>query len=162
MNTPDAEPGFPSVYKMTWWARLIYFLIAAAFLFIGYKLIEQYCSAPWGKLEVCLLFAVGAPGIGKFCILNPILSRVVLDRDSVTLTGVFGRRSLPRAAVAGYKILKDDGHYIILISADPKMRNLSIPQIYRFDRRWDAWISTLELIPWKRKIHFFGSDYSGK
>jgi hypothetical protein len=160
---PEDESAPPSVYRMMWTIRIVYLLIGGTFLFLGFKALESYFQAPWGPLWVLWVFAIVFPVVGITCLLSPFFSCVVLDRDSLTLKGVLRDQRLPRAAIAGIRVYEDDGYYCaIFIAPKNKPRKLTIPLIYRFDRRWQNWTSTLDKVESPHRFGFLGWRNSGK
>jgi hypothetical protein len=153
---PEDEPNIPSVYKMKWTIQVVYFLIGGTFLFLGYKAVDSYIQNPWGPQWQLWIVVIVLSAVGAGTISSSFVSCVVLDRDSVTLKGILRDKSLPRAAIASMRIYQDDGyHYATLIAPKHKPRKLTVPLIYRFDRRWNNWTSTLQRIQSPRLFAFF-------
>jgi hypothetical protein len=154
---PEDESPIPSVYKMKWIVQIIHIFIGGIFLFISYKGIEGYFETPWGPQWTLWVVTIVFPAVGAASVLSPFVSRVVLDRDSVTLKGILRDQSLPRAAVTSMKVYEDDGYYYAtFVAPNNKPRKLTIPLIYRFDQRWHNWISTLHKVQSPRRFGIFG------
>jgi hypothetical protein len=160
---PEDEPDIPSVYQMKWTFQFVYFIVGGSFLFLSYKAVECYLQNPWGPEWQLWLVGTVFPVVGVACVLSPFVSRVVLDRDSITLKGILRDKSLPRAAITSMRAYQNDGYrYATLVAPHNRPRRLTIQLIYRFDRRWDNWTSTLHRVKSSRLFELFDWLGSGK
>ncbi len=91
---------------------------------------------------------------------NAIRSRIVLDRESVSVRGLFRGCSLRRNQIAtvrtgskplivGWMLVSVK--YLILGTDGPGSEELNIASTFRFDEAWDEWIETLENLDEKQE-----------
>jgi hypothetical protein len=145
VKASQRSPDGCTIYRLTWWAQLIDILVAAGCLFACYENYLQYVRGAWGKEWTFWLMEIFFLIVALSTALGPMFSRVVLDDDSITVKGILKSRSLQRSAIAGIKFRGTrSGRYAVLEGAAPARKRFVVPLCYRFDERWDKWISTLK------------------
>jgi hypothetical protein len=119
-----------------------------AMLIFGTAIAWQLCTIPWGYpaetlgvVIACCIFALG----GALALIRRVRSKVVLQPDTIEVTGLFGRMMVRRSEIAACRRQEGDvePQFIDLIVTPGLGKNLRIPPVLAPDDSFRLWFSTL-------------------
>ena len=139
-----ASPLEPRRYGLKPWARTMYLLMAAISIGLGILFVELPLSDPsgisnilWGMIAAELL-------LGAYYLLAASFRFVLLDRESISVSGIFHTRSLRLDEVIGQRrISSRNGPCLVIECRHPGNHRLTISNRFNFDDRFNAWLQTL-------------------
>jgi hypothetical protein len=119
-----------NVYRFNGIYRWYHFLTGAVFLGLA---VAVYKLLP---LSIVLALFSG------FMILRSLVTRVILDRHSVTLKTMFSEHSLQRSSIASIETVHTGkGPLLRLRAIDGSEMAIGV-NLFAFDEAWDEWLST--------------------
>jgi hypothetical protein len=119
------------VYRFNLAYRLYHFAVGAVAL-VGAALCYHFVV-----LSVVLAL------FGAFMLSRLLLTKVIVDQYSVVLKGMFSEGSLQRSSITAIE-RKHTGksNFLILWGNLDAKENLTIADVFAFDKAWDDWLST--------------------
>jgi hypothetical protein len=131
-------------YSFTLSARGRNLFFAAIFAFNAWMWFGKILAHSWENVLGQWLFGVVfALGLANYC-RAAVQSKVLADRDSITVTSLFGTCSLRRNEIKGRrKVTSRMGADLLLDAADSGQKSLLIIDGYNFDPEWNDWVHGL-------------------
>src|SRR5579871_2099229 len=142
--------GYPRLYRVAKGWRALSLVLAVFPIGFGaagtiYFATRQDSPSPHADL-VFIALCLGFIGLGVYTIASALRSRLLLDHDSITTVGVFRRRWMRKADVAGRRLrpgYNGSPPTLILTPARSDVRPLKIPRMFETDGVLDGWLSEL-------------------
>jgi hypothetical protein len=131
-------------YPLKRWAKRLYLLVGVACVVLGSFLVVHAMTQPWQSSVGVRTGAVGLVLMGVYLCLSAFVYRVVLDRDSVMVKGVFRTRTLRLNEVKGRRTFSDrHGEYTVLEAKEPEGKTLAFSNYFDLDQEWFDWIESI-------------------
>lgn len=138
MNESSFVSGEAKIYRLHLLYRLYYFAIGVAAL-VGAVKVYQAVMVDYHFL----IFSVVLALLGVFSIYSPLVMAVTVDQNSVTIRGVFSKKSLQRSSIIAIETKHTGKGSLLILQGDiDKKERLEIPAIFAFDDDWNNWLNT--------------------
>jgi hypothetical protein len=108
-----------------------YHFIVGAFFLVAAALVHDF-----------LVLSIGSALFSVFMISRPLRVAVIVDRNSITLRGVFSQGSLQRSSITAIERRNTGrGTLLVLRSSIEEKEELAIAlNLFAFDEAWDDWL----------------------
>jgi hypothetical protein len=111
------------------------------------------CAAWWYHF---LVLSVVLALFGAFMVSRLIFTKVIVNQYSVVLKGMFSEGSLQRSSITAIE-RKHTGrsNFLILWGNLDEKENLTIADVFAFDKAWDDWLSTFRDLSHDKPLSLF-------
>jgi len=103
-----------------------------------------------------LVLSVVLALFGAFMVSRLIFTKVIVNQYSVVLKGMFSEGSLQRSSITAIE-RKHTGrsNFLILWGNLDEKENLTIADVFAFDKAWDDWLSTFRDLSHDKPLSLF-------
>ena len=131
MNEYSFASAETKVYRLNRFYQLYHCGLGAAALVTAFKVSDF------------LALSVIAALFGVFMIARPLVMKVTVDQDCVTLWTMISRHSLARSSITAVETKHSGKGSLFVFWGDvSKKESLTIPDLFRFDDEWNRWWSS--------------------
>jgi hypothetical protein len=133
---------FPLVYRPTWVGRIVLLLVGLPLVALGVLMpfTLQTQAATVGLYVIFIVMAL----VGIFFAGQALFSKVILDRDALSVASIFGTRRVDRRQVIGYR--RSEGGLTFYTDAEA-VRGFLVPASYTYDETFNKWVDSLRSVP---------------
>jgi hypothetical protein len=102
------------------------------------------------------VLAIGLIPFAAFMIARPLLMKVTVDKDCVTLKGMYAEDSLERSSITAVETSNaGKSRYLILWGNLDEKECLMIPDMFGFDDEWSDWWDTYRDLSASKPLSLF-------
>jgi TPR repeat protein len=145
----SVAPRFPRVYRVTLGWRIFIFILCgilgvgalAGLWYIAMSPQPVSLSGRFLLLSICAAFVV----LVLYTTLDMLASRLTLRDDEIEFTHLFVRRALRKSMIAGRRLRSNRNApaTLTLVSRDPSIKPLKIPQMLQSDAVLQQWLQCI-------------------
>jgi hypothetical protein len=150
MNKSSFASEETKVYRLTSLYRVYHFVVGIA----------AFGGAVW-----CFHFPILAAGLALFSVFmiaRPLVMKVTVDQQSVTVKGMFSESSMQRSSITAFERIHTGKGSCLMLRGTDESKSLMIPDmLFGFDEDWEDWLNTYRDLSGDKPISLFG-DRSGE
>ena len=144
LKTSQRGRSEPKSYPLKRWAKAVFLLLAAACLALGCLLYVNWIALPWQRSLGIWTGAAGLILMGIYLCLSVLRYGVLVERDSVTVKGVFRSSTIQRSEIRGRRTYSNrSGEYAVLEAKVPDGKTLTVSNYFDLDEAWSEWIGSV-------------------
>ena len=129
---------FPLVYRPTLAGRIALFLLGLPLTAMGLLpfLIKETKSPSVSLFVILIVTAL----MGVFLIGQALVSKIIFDRETLSLVNIFSTKNIERRKISGYRRNK---HTLVFYTGESGGRGFTVPTSYKYDETFNGWLSGL-------------------
>lgn len=131
--------AFPLVYRPSIPGRIVMLLLGLPLTALG-VLMPFTLRGPISSFAVLLVIFILMALMGIFLVGQALVSKVILDKDTLALVSILGTRRIERRLIIGYRRSKNG----LTFHTDAKSeRGFQVPATYKYDETFNNWVNSL-------------------
>jgi hypothetical protein len=135
------------VYSMSMQAKILNLFLAILLIVVCSVIPLPLSDIDGTSNLVSIGFHLLLLSLGLKLILNIFISKVIWNRDSICVKGVFGSNCVLRTEIKAWKSqYTRRGNFILFYGENENSALLTMPKVFQFDGEWNVWFSSLKSI----------------
>lgn len=145
MTKSSIAPDETKVYRLNLAYRVYHFVVGIAAL----------VGAVW-----CYHFLILSAGLALFSVFmvaRPLVMKVIVDRYSITVKGMFSESLMHRSSITAFERIHTGKDNYLMLRGNNEGESLMIPDMFRFDEAWEDWLNSYRDLSDDKPISLFGN-----